>query len=344
MLVRRNLARYWLLWVLSITGIFALVLGSAPARAAAYDSGPVVTLQFQTHLRFRPFWLNYNPPKSRYYATLDACVDPLFVTIPSRYHDFGNCFIMQPAKPGYVPISMPADNAYIRLHDITYWARPVQVIMPDQFAHTLDLTTEYVFHDRGQTAPSGGPLILSHSVVLTNEITISASDGSAVVSMDGSIPPQQSVHFVFHPVGHYDPNTTFWGCLRRPTQGVPSAYCAQLGKLSNKTFQVDAVLPAAPKTAPSFSPDVDPLVEGTNIQMTIVAAPAGQSFLTPSQRRHNLPDIPQIKLSRPKSSRPQAPHLIARSLQRWSMPIRRWNALPPSTMIPWASHISLPHW
>src|SRR5215471_193096 len=118
MLIRRNLAKYWLLLLLSITGVFALVLGSVPAQAASHDSGPVVTLLFQTHLRFRPFWLNYNPPKSRYYATLDACVDPLFETIPSSAHDFGDCFVMQPVKPSYLPLSIPADNQYIRLHDI----------------------------------------------------------------------------------------------------------------------------------------------------------------------------------------------------------------------------------
>jgi hypothetical protein len=274
MLARRNLIRYWLPLLLSITGLFALVGGNTPAQAARNDTGPVVTLQFHTHLRFRPFWLNYYPPKSRYYATLDACVDPLFVTIPSKAQDFGNCFVMEPAKPGYVPVSVPADNDYIRLRDITYWTRPVQVIMPDQFAHTLDLTTQYVFHDRGQTGPGGGPLVLSHSVVLTAQITISASDGAVEVPMDGAIAPEQSVHFVFHPVGAFDPTMTFWGCLRRPAQGVPSAYCGQLGRLPDGSYQLDANLPAVSKP-PTFSPDVDPMLEGTNIQMTIVVAPAG---------------------------------------------------------------------
>lgn len=283
MVARGKLIRYWLLFLLGITGLLTLAVSSAPARAAGYDSGPVVTLQFHTHLRFRPFWLNYHAPKSRYFATLDACVDPLFAVIPSKARDFGNCFVMLPAKPGYDPISMPADSEYVRLHDITYWTRPVQVIMPDQFAHTMDLTTQYVFHDRGQSAPGGGPLALSHSVVLTNEITLSASDGVVEVAMDGAIPPQQNVHFVFHPVGTYDRRTmTFWGCLRRPTQGVPSAYCALLGELPDGTFQVDASLPeAVPVGAPPaspFSPDVDPLLDGTNIEMTIVAAPAGPAM------------------------------------------------------------------
>ena len=89
MLIRRNLAKYWLLLLLSITGVFALVLGSVPAQAASHDSGPVVTLLFQTHLRFRPFWLNYNPPKSRYYATEGHCVAVLmpnrFVRLPPVY-------------------------------------------------------------------------------------------------------------------------------------------------------------------------------------------------------------------------------------------------------------------
>src|SRR5690348_13161621 len=204
MLARRNMVRYWLLSLFSIAGLLILVFSSVPAHAAASDSGPVVTIQFHTHLRFRPFWLDYRAPKSRYFATLDACVDPLFATIPSSAHDFGNCFVMQPAKPDYSPISVPADNQYISSHAITYWSRPVQVIMPDQFAHTLDLATEYVFHDREQSAPGGGPLVLSHSVVLTNEITISASDGAVEVPMDGSIPEDQSVHFVFHPVGSSD--------------------------------------------------------------------------------------------------------------------------------------------
>lgn len=280
MLARRNMVKYWLLLLFGITGLLVLVFGSVPAYAAANDSGPVVTIQFHTHLRFRPFWLDYHAPKSRYFATLDACVDPLFATIvtPTSGHDFGNCFVMQAAKPDYSPISLPADNGYINSYDITYWTRPVQVIMPDQFAHTMDFATEYVFHDRGQSAPGGRSLILSHSVVLTNEVTISASDGVVEVPMDGSIPDDQNVHFVFHPVGTYDPNTTFWGCLRRPSPGVPADYCAKLGKLSNNTFQIDAYLPAVSQPATLFGPDVDPLLEGTNIQMTIVAAPDGSTL------------------------------------------------------------------
>src|ERR1051326_4848245 len=142
MLARGNLARYGLVLFLSVIGLVALVIGSVPAHAAANDSGPVVTIQFEAHLKNSTFWLNYIPPKSRYFATLDACVDPLFVTIPSGAHDFGNCFVLQGAKPDYTPISLPADNEYIRENDIAYWTRPVQVIMPDQFAHTIDLTLE----------------------------------------------------------------------------------------------------------------------------------------------------------------------------------------------------------
>src|SRR5581483_6215708 len=98
MLARRNNARRWLPALLSITGILALLIGIAPVQAASHDSGPVVTIQFHTYLRDQPFWLNFQPPKSRYFATLDACVDPLFATIPSGGHDFGNCFAMQAAK------------------------------------------------------------------------------------------------------------------------------------------------------------------------------------------------------------------------------------------------------
>src|SRR5579862_3638719 len=125
MVVCRNLVKYCLPILLSVTGMFALVFSSVPARAAIDDPGPVITLQFHAHLRFRPFWLNYTPPQSRYYATLDACVDPLFDTITNtRAYDFGNCFVMQAAKPGYIPISMPADKAYVQSTEITYWTRP----------------------------------------------------------------------------------------------------------------------------------------------------------------------------------------------------------------------------
>ncbi len=275
MLAHRSLIRCWLLVWFGAMGMFALVLSVVPVRAAGHYSGPVVTLQFHTHLRFRPFWLDHHPPKSRYFATLDACVDPLFTTIPSSAHDFGNCFVMQATNPDYEPVSVPEDNDYLRQYDVTYWARTVQVIMPDQFAHTMDLTTQYVFHDRGHSGPEGKPVVLSHSVVLTSEITVSASDGQMDVWMDGMIPPEQNVHFVFRPVGTYDRALTFWGCLRRPAQGVPSAYCAQLGQLPNGTFQIDAHIPEVAEPASLFGSDVDPLLEGTNIQMTIVAAPAG---------------------------------------------------------------------
>jgi hypothetical protein len=276
MLARGNLARYWAALFLSLMGLVALVYGSAPAHAAAYDSGPVVTIQFEAHLKNSTFWLNYVPPKSRYFATLDACVDPLFVTIPSGAHDFGNCFVLQGAKPDYTPINLPADNEYIRENDIAYWTRPVQVIMPDQFAHTIDLTMEYVFHDRGaQTTPGTAPVVLAHSVLSTVEITISASDGVVEVPMVSAIPFSQRLHFVFHPVVPYDQTLTFWGCLRRPAQGVPSAYCTQLTRLSETTYQADVKIPEKLDPINLFSPDINPLLIGTNIQMTIVAAPPG---------------------------------------------------------------------
>ncbi len=302
MLARRNLARCWLALFLMVIGLVALVFGSAPAQAAANDSGPVITIQFEAHLRTHPFWLDYQPPQSRYFATLDACVDPLFVTIPSGAHDFGNCFVLQDAKPGYIPISLPADNEYIRENDIAYWTRPVQVIMPDQFAHTLDLSMEYVFHDRGQASAGEAPMVLSHSVLSTTEITISASDGVVEVPIASSIPHSQRIHFVFHPLGTYDPNLTFWGCLRRPAQGVPSAYCTPLTKLSNTTYQVDAVLPTVIDPASLFGPDIDPVLEGTNTQMNIIAAPPGPVLLDGQPAPEEFPGHPANQIVTPPDS------------------------------------------
>src|ERR1043166_9475291 len=138
MLARRNIARYWLFSLLGIMGLLALVIGSVPARAATNDTGPVVTIQFHAHLRLHPFWLNFQAAQSRYFATMEACVDPLFATNQSGGYDFGNCFVMEAAKEDYTPISLPEDANYIYSNDPGYWTRPVQVIMPDQFAHTLD--------------------------------------------------------------------------------------------------------------------------------------------------------------------------------------------------------------
>lgn len=302
MTARRNRIKYWFPLFLGVIGFCTLVFDTAPAHAAAYDSGPVVTIQFHVHLRMHPFWLDYQAPKSRYFATLDACVDPLFETIPSRAHDFGNCFVMQDAKPDYSPISIPADDDYLRLNDISYWTRPVQVIMPDQFAHILNLTTQYVFHDRGQPAIGGGPLILGHSVVLSTQVNLSASDGEVEALMQGSIPHIQSVHFLFHPIGTYGPTMTFWGCLRRPAQGVPSAYCGQLQELSGGTFQLDAKIPAVVQPTGLFSSDVDPLLEGTNIQMTVIVAPAGPELPDASPAPPALAGHPANQIVTPAGS------------------------------------------
>lgn len=257
-----------------IMGLFALFSGGSPARAAG-GSEPVATLTVHTHLRFRPFWLNYDRPHSRYFATLDACVEPDFAVVKSSAYDFGNCITLQNAKPDYTPISVPADSAYIQAHDITYWTQTVQVVMPDQFAHTLDLTTNYVFHDIGQTGPDGKPAILSSSPVLRAEITISSSDPAQLVPMDGMIPPTQQVHFVFHPVGAYDHHLNFWGCLRRPAPGQPSAYCGLLAPLPDGSFQLDAKMITPTDPTSLFGPTADPVLDGTNIQLSIVAASPG---------------------------------------------------------------------
>jgi|SRR5579859_5472723 len=270
-----NRARCWLPLFFGMIGLITLVMSSTPAHAAQDDSAPIVTIQFHVHLRTRPFWLNYIPPSSRYLGTLDACVDPMFATIHSHAYDFGNCFVLQDAKPGYDPITLPGDNDYLRTHDITYWTQAVQVVLPDQFAHTLDLTTQYVFHDREQADPDGQPLALSQSVVLSSEITVSAADDEIEAPMDGLIPADQEVHFVFHPVGAYDRSLSFWGCLRRPAEGIPSAYCGKMATLPDGSFQLDAQIPAVSQPENLFGADVDPLLEGANIQMTIVAALPG---------------------------------------------------------------------
>lgn len=274
---RRNRTILWSL--LMFVGIVVLlVFSSGGSIAHAADSKPVATLNIHVHLRFRPFWLDYKPPQSRYFATLDVCVEPDFAVVKSSAYDFGNCIILQDAKPGYAPISVPADNAYIQAHDITYWTQTIQVMMSDQFAHTLHLYTNYVFHDIGQTGPDGKAAILSSSAVLRAEITVSSSDPAQVVPMDGSIPPAQYLHFVFRPVGAYDHHLSFWGCLRRPTPGHPSAYCGLLAPVSDGAFQLDAKMTTPPDPTSLFGPTTDPVLDGTNIQLTIVAAPSGQEL------------------------------------------------------------------
>lgn len=262
--------------LVGIIGLLVFSSGGSVAHAA--DSGSVATLNIHVHLRFRPFWLDYNPPHSRYVATLDVCVEPDFAVVQSSAYDFGNCIVLQDAKPGYAPISVPDDNAYIQAHDITYWTQTIQVIMPDQFAHTLDLNTSYVFHDIGQTGPDGKAVILSSSSVLRAEITMSASDPAQTVPMDGSIPPTQNLHFVFHPVGAYDHHLSFWGCLRRSAPGQPSAYCGLLAPLSDGSFQLDAKMTTPLDPTSLFGPTTDPVLDGTNIQLSIVAASPGQEL------------------------------------------------------------------
>ncbi len=262
-----------LLLLIGILGYCVLLGGDA--RAAGEDSNLIVTLNVHVHLRTRPFWLDYERPHSRYFATLDACVDPAFATVPSNARDFGDCFVLQDAKPGYEPISIPADNDYLQSHTITYWTQTIRVVLPDQFAHTLDVKTHYVFHDRGQTGPDSKPAILADTIVLQSEVTLSASDAQIDVPMDGSIPHEQWVHFLFHPVGTYDHSLSFWGCLRRPAPGLPSAYCGKMAAIPNGSFQLDAKISTPLEPASLFSPTVDPLLEGTNIQMSIVAAPPG---------------------------------------------------------------------
>ena len=267
---------YLLSMLVGIIGLVVFCSGGTIALAA--DSGSAATLHIHVHLRFRPFWLDYNPPHSRYSATLDACVEPDFAVVKSSAYDFGNCITLQDAKPDYTPISLPDDNAYIQTHNITYWTQTIQVMMPDQFAHTLHVETDYVFHDIGQTGPDGKPAILSSSSVLRAEMTTSASDPAQTVPMDGSIPLTQHLHFVFHPVGAYDHHLNFWGCLRRPAPGQPSAYCGLLAPASDGSFQLDAKITTPPDPTSLFEPTTDPVLEGTNIQLSIVAAPPGEEL------------------------------------------------------------------
>lgn len=265
-----------LLLLASALGMLAFVGGTPTAHAAPKRILDVVTIQFHVHLRTRPFWLDFDKPKSRYSATLDGCVDPSFTVIHSGSYDFGNCFVLQNARPGYEPITLPADASYVRSHAITYWTGKAQVIMPDEIAHTLDVTTDYVFRDLNQKGPDGKPAMLIDTPVLSNQITVSISDQSdTIASMDGGIPHDQSVHFLFRPSGDYDHNLSFWGCLRRPLQGEPSAYCGRLAPVPDGSFLLDVKIPTPDHPATLFGPDVDPILEGTNLQLSIVAAPPG---------------------------------------------------------------------
>ncbi len=263
--------------LIGIIILFTLQSGEVVAYAAGYDAGATATLKFNVHLRTRPFWLDHERPHSRYFATLDACVDPTFATVKSNAstYDFGNCFVLQEAKPGYEPINPSTDSTYLQSYPITYWTQTVQVVMPDQVAHTLDLNIRYVFHDLGQTGPEGNPVILTDDAVLHSQITVSASDGETVVPMDGAIPHEQYVHFLFHPVGAYNRSLSFWGCMRRSAPGLPSDYCGRMEPLPDGSFQLDAKVPTPPAPASLFNPTVDPVLEGTNIQLSIVAALPG---------------------------------------------------------------------
>src|SRR5690348_8899617 len=98
----------WLPLLVGLLGALFLTLGSASASAAPPAVGGIVTLHFHTHLRTRPFWLDYVRPQSRYLATLDACVDPTFRVVHAGSYDFGNCFLLESSKPGYAPIRLPA--------------------------------------------------------------------------------------------------------------------------------------------------------------------------------------------------------------------------------------------
>ncbi len=260
----------------SVLGVLAFVSETPAAHAAPQITGDAVTIQFHTHLRMRPFWLDFDRPTSRYRATLDGCVDPAFTVIHSGNYDFGNCFVLQDATPDYEPIALPGDASYVRMHAITYWTGKAQVIMPDEIAHTLDITTEYVFRDMQQKGPDGKPAILVDTPVLGNQITVSISDQTdTIAAMDGSIPHDQSVHFLFRPSGDYDHNLSFWGCLRRPSRGEPSAYCSRLSPVPDGSFLLDVKIPTPDHPAALFGPDIDPILEGTNVQLSIVAAPPG---------------------------------------------------------------------
>jgi hypothetical protein len=272
-------SRFLLRCMLLLTGVLGMlsfIIGGTTAHAAPKIIGNIVTIQFHVHLRTRPFWLDYDRPKSRYSATLDGCVDDTFTVIHSGSYDFGNCFVLQNARPDYKPISLPADASYVRMHAITYWTGSAQVVMPDEIAHTLDVTTHYVFRDLEQKGPDGKPAIILDTPVLDNQITVSISDQTDMIApMDGGIPHEQSVHFLFRPSGDYDHNLSFWGCLRRPSQGDPSAYCGRLSPVPDGSFLLDVKITTPDHPAALFGPDVDPILEGTNLQLSIIAAPPG---------------------------------------------------------------------
>jgi len=289
--------------LLGIGVCFALQSGGGAASAAGADTGSMVSLKFNVHLRTRPFWLDYESPHSRYFATLDACIDPMFATIKSSAYDFRNCFMLQDALPDYEPISLPLDSVYVQSYAITYWTQMVQVVMPDQVAHTLDLNIRYVFHDLGQNGADGKPAILTDDVVLSTQITASASDGEVDVPMDGAIPHEQIVHFLFHPVGAYAHSLSFWGCMRRSAPGLPSDYCGQMAPLPDGSFQLDAKVPTPAEPASLFSPTVDPVLEGTDIQLSIVAASPGPQLPDAQPAPPGMAGHPANQIVTPAGSR-----------------------------------------
>jgi hypothetical protein len=276
MLVSSRFLSCCLLPVVSLLGALALTGEVPTAHAAPQITRNVVTIQFHVHLRTRPFWLDFDRPESRYSATLDGCVDSNFTVIHSGSYDFGNCFVLQNARPDYAPITLPTDASYVRTHAITYWTGKAQVVMPDEIAHTLDMTTNYVFRDSNQKGADGKPAIIINTPVLSNQITVSIPDQTdTIVQMDGGIPHEQSVHFLFRPSGDYDHNLSFWGCLRRPSRGEPSAYCSRLSPVPDGSFLLDVKITTPDHPATLFDPEVDPILEGTNVQLSIVAAPPG---------------------------------------------------------------------
>ena len=285
--------------------LFPFYSGEAVAYAAGYDTAATATLKFNVHLGTRPFWLDYERPHSRYFATLDACVDPLFATLKSdtSNYDFGNCFVLQAAKSNYQPINPSTDSVYLQSYPITYWTQTVQVVMPDQVAHTLDLNVRYVFHDLGQTGPDGKPAILTDDAVVHAQITVSASDGETVVPMDGAIPHEQYVHFLFHPVGAYNRSLSFWGCMRRSAPGLPSNYCGRMAPLPGGSFQLDAKVPTPPEPASLFGPTVDPVLEGTNIQLSIIAALPGAELPDAQPAPPGMAGHPANQIVTPAGSR-----------------------------------------
>jgi hypothetical protein len=278
MLPARLIFRYAML-IFSLSWLLVFTGEGAAVHAAPQVTGAIVTVQFHVHLGTRPFWLDFERPQSRYSATLDGCVDPMFYVVHAGSYDFGNCFVLQNAKPGYDPITLPGDASYVRTHAITYWTGKAQVFLPDQDAHTLNLTTDYIFRDNNQKGPDRKPAILVDTAVLSTQITASSTDQTQTVGqMDGGIPHEQSVHFLFRPSGDYDHNFSFWGCLRRPSQGEPSAYCKRLAPVPDGSFLLDVSITTPDHAAMLFGPDVDPILEGTNVQFSIVAAPPGATL------------------------------------------------------------------